>query len=314
MRDGRRQTADGGWCLGGTLLLLALLAGCGGPRQTDPAPTASGASFFNSFTGGTALRWVGPGAEAPVFDDPVGPRIDEVQRLLDDGLIDQARIAADRLAAEGVDHPGLWFLRARLAAESEDWLTAAGHCTNAERLSPGWPSPRWLHGVALIQAERPAAAAAVFADLERLLPDGPWGALGIAWAALRQGDQPAATLAADRALAKGPAHPDALRLRARLAAQDNQPALEERLLRRLAEPAPGDLVRLAALCAADRRWTDADRWLELAWDQATDPSIARQGIDLGRTSTDPAIEARWSRRFGGSPTAAPPGLTPASAR
>ncbi|MFM2055222.1 MAG: hypothetical protein RL456_3259, partial [Pseudomonadota bacterium] len=246
------MTKAGGWRLeaGGLLALLALTAvlpGCAGNQRP-------------------AAIWRQGGA-APA--DPHAAQVDEARRMLDDGLYDRARIAVDALIADGAQHPLVPLLRARLAEHERDWEACILWSRRAVEATPAWGEPRVLLARACLEAGRVGDADAAFLDVERLLPESPWGPYGRAWVAARRLENARAAELADEALRRDPDHLPSLLLRAGTARLGGDAALEERLLRRAAVIAGGEAqleLRLGELAESAGRTIDAARAYERDWE------------------------------------------------
>lgn len=231
--------------------------------------------------------------------DPHAARVDEARRLLDDGLFDQARTAIDALIADKATHPLVPLMRARLAEHEQDWTGCMVWARTAVEASPGWGEPRVLLARACLEAGRVGDADAAFADVDRLLPDSPWGPYGRAWVASRRMDQARAAELADEALRRDPDHVPTLVLRANVARLTGDPALEERLLRRvsaIAEPDAGVEARLGELAEAAGRRLDAARAYERSYEIRPAREVARRRLELARLAGDADAVAQWEPR------------------
>jgi predicted Zn-dependent protease len=261
-----------------SVLLLASCAGVGGTQRP-------------------ARIWRQPSSSTD--RDPHAARVDEASRLLEDGLFDQARVAVDALIADKATHPLVPLMRARLAEHDQDWPACITWARTAVEASPGWGEPRVLLARACLEAGRVGDADAAFADVDRLLPDSPWGPYGRAWVAARRMDQARAGELADEALRRDPDHVPALALRANVARLTGDPALEERLLRRvtaLQDPDADVEARLGELAEGAGRRLDAARAYERAYEIRPSRAIARRRLELARLDGDTAAEALWSER------------------
>lgn len=257
------------------LVALACLAaaGCGGQRLARP--------------------WAGRSTPAA---DPAAARVEEARRRLDDGLVAEARALIEELVAAGSEHPLLPYLRAQVAEHDEDWPACIAWARRAIAASPSWGAPRVLLARACLAAGRVDEADAAFADVERLLPDSPWGPYGRAWVAAQRLELAQAAQLAEEALRREADHLPSLQLRAQIARLRGERELEERLLRRalqLAPPAAPLLVRLGELAEAAGRMSDARRAYERAWELQPAPELARRLLDLARAAGDAEAAARW---------------------
>ena len=238
-------------------------------------------------------------APAPARPSDLDRRLAELDRMVADGLADSASRAAGALRAEGIDHPQLAWAEARLAFARSEWAAAAQTCERLIALAPGWVEPRILLARAYQGDGRAAAAASVFADIDRLAPQSPWGPYGQAAHAIGQQRWADAVRLAEAAIARAPAFAPALRLRAMLAQRDGDPAAEERWLLRLTDHDPADPAawwRLGELAAAAGRQLDADAHRDRAWRLDPDPDRARRLADEAQTAGDAPTAARWRRR------------------
>jgi len=231
--------------------------------------------------------------------DPHAAQVDEARRLLDDGLYDQAHTAVDALIAEKATHPLVPLMRAQLAEHDQDWPGCIAWAHAAVEASPGWGEPRILLARACLEAGRVGDADSAFADVDRLLPDNPWGPYGRAWVAARRMDQARAAELADDALRRDPDHVPSLVLRAGIARMGGDPVIEERLLRRavsLSEPDAAIWARLGELAETDGRRLDAARALERAYELRPSRDLARRRLALARLANDQGAIELWAAR------------------
>jgi predicted Zn-dependent protease len=238
-------------------------------------------------------------SSASTTRDPHAAQVDEARRLLDDGLYDQARVAVDALIAGKATHPLVPLMRARLAEHDQDWPACMQWARAAVEASPGWGEPRILLARACLEAGRVGDADAAFSDVDRLMPDSPWGPYGRAWVATRRMDQARAGELADEAIRRDPDHVPSLTLRAGVARLTGDPATEEHLLRRaasLAEPDADIEARLGELAEAAGRRLDAARAYERSYDIRPSRETARRRLELARLDNDAAAEALWRER------------------
>ena len=151
---------------------------------------------------------------------------------------------------------------------------------------------------------RPIGTAAA-ADLYRVYTSSSRGSLygSVSYADYR--DFARATVLIDEALRRDPEHVPSLRLRARLAAMNKEPELEERLLGRYLARVPdsaGAYQRLGELALAGNRLEDARRAFLQAYELRPQPSTARHLAELAQRRGD-ALEARlWQERAGTTST------------
>lgn len=243
---------------------------------------------------------VGFFAPAPaIAPDRFSSRVDAARRQFDDGNIEQARALIEALIADHAPHPLVPFLRARLAEHDLAWEDCILWARRAVEASPGWGEARVLVARACLEAKRIDEADAAFADVDRLLPENPWGPYGRAWVAARRLDIPRGVELADEALRRDPDHRPSLELRANLARLAGDPTAEERILRRvdaLGEPDAAVILRLAELAATSGRPVEAARRYERAYDLRPSADIARRRLELARLAGDPTAERIWSSR------------------
>ncbi|GDY14854.1 hypothetical protein LBMAG53_37320 [Planctomycetota bacterium] len=205
-------------------------------------------------------------------------RIDEARRLADSGLATRAEVAVDALLADRVAHPTVLHLKARLLADRGDSAGAIAWCDRAIAGAPQWTDPRVLLARCYLRLDRPAAAASVYADLDRLVPQSAWGPYGQGAIALMRNDVATARRWSDLALSREPDQADVLTLGAAVARAEKDPVREAAMLERLVVRSPRDgdaLVRLGDLSAAGGRDHEARRWWTLAWEQCRHPAAGR---------------------------------------
>lgn len=248
-------------------------------------------------------RLIGPlsGAAKPAYRDPFADRVDAARRQLDDGLYDQARASVEALIRDGATHPLVPMMRARLAEHDEDWLACITWSRKAVEASPGWSEPRILLARACIAAKRVDDADAAFADVDRMLPDNPWGPYGRAWVAAQRLDLAHAAGYADEALKRDPDHRGALLLRAQIARLAGDQAVEERCLRRadaLDDPDPDVIGRLGELAEAAGRTLDAARLYERSWSLRPSSDVAKRRLALAKLANDAEAVRMWTPRAG----------------
>lgn len=282
------------------LALLALLSGCGDGDQ----PAARGER------GG----WVGPfgndnrhPTQATLAESR---QMDEIQRAMDDGLYDRARSLLKALLESGSKHPGAYFLQAKLCFQQASYEAALPWCDLAIASSPYWIEPRVMLAQSFIRLKRLGAAESVFADIDRLAPELPWGPYGTGVVALMRGDQARGTKLIDEALKRDPQHAASLRVRAELA-QGKDAELEENLLSRYLAQEPDSAWaygRLGEIALAANHLDDARRAFLHAYDLEPDTGTARRLAEIAQRRDDTAEARRWQDKAG---TSAPKPAEPA---
>jgi tetratricopeptide (TPR) repeat protein len=286
-----------------------LLAGC---DDRDPPPEDGVRPATNHRSESSA--WVGPFGEGP--HQPTAQtlkesrQLDEIQRAMDDGLYDRARGLLKTLLEGGSQHPGAYYLQAKLCYQQANYEAALPWCDRAIAASPYWVEPRVMLAQSYIHLKRLGAAENVFGDLDRLAPRLPWGPYGIGVVALMRGDQARATTLLDEALRRDPDHAPSLRVRAELI-QGRDPELEERLLSRYLAHEPDSawaFTRLGELALAANHLDDAHRAFVHAYDLEPDPTVARRLAEIAQRRDDPADARRWQDKAG---TRKQPGAQPA---
>lgn len=296
-----------------TFVLLIALGGCGDqPRQAPPStPTTATPSTSQRPTGHNEdenARWVIFGGEEK-GPSPASLKeareMDDIRGLMDDGLYDQARTRLTALLDSGCTHPQAFLLRAQLHYQQGELEQTIPWCNRALEASSWWIEPRLLLAQTYLRLKRLGAAENVLGDLDRLAPKLPWGPFGTGSIAAMRGDFARATTLMDEALRRDPEHVPSLRLRARLAAQNKEPELEERLLGRyLAEvpDSPGAYQRLGELALAGNRLEDARRAFLRAYELRPLPEVARRLAEIAQRRGD-TLEARaWQERAGTTST------------
>lgn len=302
--------------------ILAVLAivGCDGgsgsktrmPKPTKPTATQSQRPTVHNED--ENARWVIFGGEVK------GPspaslveaqEMDDIRGLMDDGLFDQARTRLTTLLDNGCIHPQAFLLRAQLHYQQGELEQTLPWCNRALETSSWWIEPRLLLAQTYMRLKRLGAAENVLGDLDRLAPKLPWGPFGTGSIAAMRGDFARATTLLDEALRRDPEHVPSLRLRARLAQQNKEPELEERLIGRyLAEvsDSPGAYQRLGELALAGGRLDDARRAFLSAYELRPMPETARNLAELAQRRGDTTEARLWQERAGttGKTTAPPP--------
>ena len=251
----RRCISAGSLVLLALSLLLLVVAGCDG-RAPDQAPITAQTSATLA----------------------LAERIDGARRLADSGLATRAEAAVDALLADGVAHPTVLHLKARLLADRGDSAGAITWCDRTIAAAPLWTDPRVLLARCYLRIDRPAAAASVYADLDRLVPKSAWGPYGQGAIALMRNDVATARRYADVALSREPDQADVLTLGAAVARAEKDAVREAAMLERLVVRSPRDgdaMVRLGELSAAAGRDLEARQWWTLAWEQCRHPAAGR---------------------------------------
>lgn len=278
-----------------SLIVIAALAGCsGGP-------------------GDERARWVGPFGEGPQQPSEASReesrRLDEIRRLVDDGLYAQAKVKLDALLATDAVQPQAFYLKAQLHRQQGEHEQALHWCDRAIAASPYWVEPRVALAQSYLKLKRLAAAENVFGDLDRLAPKMAWGPYGMGAIAGMRGDLKRATTLLDDALGRDPRHAPSLRVRANLAAQAGDAALEERLLGRYLAEVPAAAwahVRLGELAIGANHLADARSSFLHAYELQPDAGTARRLAELAQRRDDHAEARLWQERAGTLPTDARP--------
>ncbi|MFM2090508.1 MAG: hypothetical protein RLZZ127_997 [Planctomycetota bacterium] len=245
-----------------------------------------------------------PVRTAPVADPRArieADRIAAATGLWDDGLLDQAEAAVADLERDGIAHPQVRLLRARLTA-GRDPAAAAAQAEVLVAEAPTWLEPRVLLLRAYDALDRDAAVASVCADIDRLFPWSAWGPYGQGAAAAKQGRWDDARTFAQEALRREPDAAVALELAATVARHDRDATAETALLERLTDHQPRRADawwRLADLAAAAGRSADADRHRDRAWALDPRPDRAKALAAEADAAGDPAAAARWRARAAG---------------
>jgi len=295
--------------------LLILLTACTDqPRTSATASTKPTTATVTTTTRPTGrnedenARWVIFGGEArgPSPASLAEAReMDDIRGLMDDGLYDQARTRLGTLLTNGCTHPQAFLLRAQLHYQQGELEQTIPWCNRALEASSWWIEPRLLLAQTYMRLKRLGAAENVLSDLDRLAPKLPWGPFGTGSIAAMRGDFPRATTLIDEALRRDPEHVPSLRLRARLAAQNKEPELEERLLGRYLAEVPdsqGAYQRLGELALAANRLDDARRAFFQAYELRPLPATARSLAELAQRRGDTAEARVWQERAGTTST------------
>ncbi|MHC5068463.1 MAG: tetratricopeptide repeat protein, partial [Planctomycetota bacterium] len=229
-------------------------------------------------------------------------RLDHVEHLIEAGDLAAATSAVDQALADGLSHPRLPYLRARLLLGSGDEqaidpaITLLGEAIAG---APSWLEPRLLLATTYLDSGRSHAAASVYADLESLFPHHPAGPYGRGACALIAGDDATAIDHLDRALELDPHYPPALAGRATAAERAGDHELHQQLLERYLGQRSDDgaaWYRLGALYARRGRQADARRAYRQAYRLIPDPSLAQTLADLARAAGDHLAAEDWLRR------------------
>ncbi len=231
-------------------------------------------------------------------------RMDEIGRLVDRGLDDQARAALTDYIAAGGDHPRAFFYQGRLLSQEGRIEEATTAFAQAVQRSPRWLEPRMWLARCYIKLDRLAAAESVYQELDRLMPEGPWGPYGMGWLAWKRGDSERGTALLEESLHRDPDHAEALRLRAEFARIARDPELEERLIERYLIVEPDDAsarFRLGELAQSAGRPNDARRAFTEAWEMEPSDAIAQRLVELAIASGNDLEAERWRARAGKAP-------------
>jgi tetratricopeptide (TPR) repeat protein len=292
------------------------LTSCGdAPRQTTTPATATTASTTstkkNQHKDDEQARWVlfqNDYYRPSSTDLAEVNELDAIQQLVDDGLFDSARKRLDTLISKGTQHPQAFLLRAQLhyqRGELDDVLVWA---KKAVETSSNWIEPRLLLAQAFIRLKRFSAAESVLSDLDRLAPHLPWGPFGMGSIAAMRGEFARATTLIDTALQRDARHVPSLRLRIRLAQQNNNPHFEEQLIGRYLDEIPDAAwahERLGELALANNHLADAQRSYQRAYELQPSQNTARRLAEIAQRSNDSAEATYWQSRAGVLPTPPP---------
>lgn len=228
-------------------------------------------------------------------------RVDALEKLFADGRDGECRTQLAQFFADGGDHPRAHDLHGRLLVLEGRYAEAAEAFARAVAGSPRWLPPRLAQAECYLELKRPGAAASVYAELDRLMPDAPWGPWGMGAIAAMGNDRERAIALLDEALRRDPDHVPSLRSRASLANMTGEAAREESLLLRAAghdpEHAP-TWLRLGALAESDNRLLDAESHLARAYALTRDPRLAERIALIADRRGDSASAARWRARTG----------------
>jgi uncharacterized protein HemY len=274
--------------------VACILAGCGdgGQRLNEARPLVHRRAD-------SGFAETGPATDAPALAR--SRQVDEIDRLIDDGRDGEAR---ERLAAYldgGGDHPRAHLLAGRFLFDEGSWAEAVPHFERAVAGSPLWYEPRHWLAQSFLKLDRPASAEGVYQEVDRLMPEAPWGPWGMGAIAWQRGDTERALGLLDEALRRDPEHAPSLRTRAGIAAIGNDAERERDLLERFLVQRPDDAeatFRLGELAAAAGRATEARRRFTDAWEMSGDPNAAKRLVDLCERAGDPAAARLWRTRAG----------------
>lgn len=286
------------------LLLLAL--GCAERRSATDRPPSL-----------VPRRADVPFAEAtpqPTTDElEQSRRVDALEQLVSDGRDGEARRQLAEYFASGGTHPRAHYLAGRLAVGAGDDDAAIGHFSQAIAGSSRWIQPRLDLAQIYQRLDRPAAAESVYEDIDRLLPQAPWGPWGMGVLAWQRGDTQRGLQLLDEALHRDPQHAPSLRSRAEIARIGNDSEREIDLLERYLVQRPDDAgayLRLGDLAVSANRLVDAERLFTDAYDLAPAPATARRLADLATRRGDEAAARLWQTRAGTRPQAPAPAPIP----
>ncbi|MFW5699238.1 MAG: tetratricopeptide repeat protein [Planctomycetota bacterium] len=228
--------------------------------------------------------------------------MDEIEAMLDLGDYRAAEARLAEALGTGFHHPRAYLLRGRLALGQGGKQRAEAAIPWFERAveaSPGWFAARTALGQTYLEAQRYAAADAVFAELDRLYPEHPVGPYGRGVIAETRGSEEAAAQFLDQALQRDGAFAPALRARAYLASQQGDAQAHRRLLERYLAARPGDAeahLELGGVLEAAGRLEDARRSFERSWKLFPSKRTARRLAELARRRGRPQAAAQWEQR------------------
>ncbi len=228
--------------------------------------------------------------------------MDEIESMLDLGDYRAAQARLAEALGDGFHHPRAYLLRGRLAlgpGGEQRAERAIPWFERAVEASPGWFAARTALAQAYLEAQRHAAAAAVFAELDRLYPEHPVGPYGQGVIAEARGREDAAAQFLDEALQRDGTFAPALRARAYLASQQGDAAAHRRLLERYLAARPGDAeahLELGGVLEAAGRLEDARRSFERSWRLHPSKRVARRLAEIARRQQQSQAAARWEER------------------
>ena len=279
------------------LALGLLLAGCGdsGQRLDQSSPQV----YRRPDSGFPAL---GPQADPASLER--SRQVDDIEHLLDEGRDGEVRTRLAQYFAEGGNHPRAHLLAGRLLFEEARWAEAVPHFDHAVAGSPRWFEPRHWLAQTYLKLHRPAAAEGVYQEVDRLLPEAPWGPWGMGTIAWQRGDSERGIALLEEALRRDPTHAPSLRTRANLAAIGNDAERERDLLERYLVQRPTDAeatFRLGELAAANGRPSEARRRFTDTWELSGNPTAAKRLAELAERAGDPVAARTWRARAGMPP-------------
>lgn len=223
-------------------------------------------------------------------------RVDALEKLFADGRDGECRAQLAQFFADGGDHPRAHDLHGRLLVLEGRYADAADAFARAVAGSPRWLQPRLAQAECYLELKRPGAATSVYAELDRLMPDAPWGPWGMGVIAAQGNDRERAITLLDEALRRDADHVPSLRARASLASMAGDTAREQSLLLRAAGHDPDHAhtwLRLGALAEADNRLLDAESHLARAYALTREPRLAERIAQLADRRGDSLTAARW---------------------
>lgn len=279
-------------CVAASLLLALGGCGDGGQRLNERRPQVHRRAD-------SGFPDQGPQADRASLER--SRQVDELERLLADGRDGEARTRLAAYFADGGDHPRAHLLAGRLLFEEGRWAEAVPHFDRAVAGSPRWYEPRHWLAQSYLKLERPAAAEGVYQEVDRLLPEAPWGPWGMGAIAWQRGDTERGIELLDEALRRDPTHAPALRTRAAIAAIGNDAERERDLLERylIQRPDDGEVAfRLGELAAANGRPDEARRRFTDAWELTGDLVAARRLAEAAERDGDRAAARTWRARAG----------------
>lgn len=228
--------------------------------------------------------------------------VDALEKLFNEGRDGECRKRLAEYFAQGGDHPRAHELNGRLLALDRQFEGAIAAFNRAVAGSPRWIQPRLALADCYVELDRLGAAASVYAELDRLMPQAPWGPWGQGLIAARAERRDQAIAFLDEALRRDADHPPSLRLRAWVAIQEGDAGFAEALLLRYTAQVTDDPVawtQLGDLAETGNRLIDAETHLGRAYDLAPSPKLARRIAQICERRGDLATAAAWTARAGG---------------